>query len=359
MPSIITTEVVGQDSTELLIDTDLTPTELARVESLETKLRMADATVLEQRIIQGETLFRIQQERLYRSRKPGERYTWEEYLQKFTPQLTSNGKSFKLQAAQCRQLMYLFHSGQILPGAAPGKNLPKPATLDQLIPLLSKAPIRSPAQGGGFDMTGNWDAVAAIWKGANSKQLNPDRTAVASARSHFETQQLRAGADPGRMMSEAQRRSNENARAAASAPAVSAAPPTPTPDYSPKPEPQPEQPVATGNDPTIAAWEIQKDDSSIDAGAECKRISQTIQSIHRSISELRGMLHSNTQRFGSDYLNFLRQVDAGVYSLNNIDDHVEQMAEDIEAIQSILSADVAEGELSQSTIDVDSFPTRA
>ena len=362
MPSTITTEVVGQDSTELLIDTDLTPTELARVESLETKLRMADATVLEQRIIQGETLFRIQQERLYRSRKPGERYTWEEYLQKFTPQLTTNGKGFKLQAAQCRQLMYLMHSKQIPSWDAHGGKLPLPTGVDQLQPLLGKAPVRNANSGGGFDMSGNWSAVAAIWKGANAKQLNPDRTAVSAARSHFETQQLRAGADPGRMMSEARRASLETmhaARASASAPAVSAAPPTPTPDYSPKPESQPEQPVATGNDPTIAAWEIQTDDSSIDAGAECKRISQTIQSIHRSIAELRGMLHSNTQRFGSDYLNFLRQVDAGVYSLNNIDDHVEQMAEDIEAIQSILSADVAEGELSQSTVDVDSFPTRA
>ena len=209
MPSTITTEVVGQDSTELLIDTDLTPTELALVESLETKLRMADATVLEQRIIQGETLFRIQQERLYRSRKPGERYTWEEYLQKFTPQLTSNGKGFKFQAAQCRQLMYLFHSGKIRSGAAHDGNLPLPMTLDQLIPLIAKAPCRNSAQGGGFDMSGNWNAVAAIWKGANSKQLNPDRTAVASARSHFETQQLRAGADPGRMMSEARRASLE------------------------------------------------------------------------------------------------------------------------------------------------------
>ena len=88
MTSSITPEVVGSDTTELLLDTDLTPTELARVESLETKLRMSDATVLEQKIIQGETLFRIQQERLYRSREPGERFTWEQYLQKFTPALT-------------------------------------------------------------------------------------------------------------------------------------------------------------------------------------------------------------------------------------------------------------------------------
>ena len=169
MPSTITTEVVGQDSTELLIDTDLTPTELARVESLEAKLRMADANVIQQRIIQGETLFRIQQEKLYRSRKPGERYTWEEYLEKFTPQLTATGRGFKIQAAQCRQLMYLMHSNQIPSWDAHGGKLPLPTGVDQLQPLLAKAPVRSASSGGGFDMTGNWSAVAAIWKGANAK----------------------------------------------------------------------------------------------------------------------------------------------------------------------------------------------
>ena len=70
------------------------------------------------------------------------------------------------------------------------------------------------------------------------------------------------------------------------------------------------------------------------------------------------MLHSNTQRFGSDYLNFLRQVDAGVYSIANVDADVAQMVEDLEAVQAILSAEVAAGELSRSTIDVNSFPTR-
>ena len=135
----ITPEVVGQDSAELLLDTDLTPTELARVESLETKLRMSDATVLEQKIIQGETLFRIQQERLYRSREPGERFTWEQYLQKFTPALTENGKGYGVEAAKLRQMLHLFHSGQFLPGSDPDRNFPLPTSLDQMRPLLGKS----------------------------------------------------------------------------------------------------------------------------------------------------------------------------------------------------------------------------
>lgn len=370
--SAITPDVVGVDNTEILIDTDLTPTELARVESLETKLRMSDATVLEQKIIQGETLFRIQQERLYRSRKAGERFTWEQYLKKFTPALTKNGKGYGLEAAQLRQMLHLFHSGQFLPGSDPVRNVPLPTSLEQMRPLLSKAPVRNPRQGGGFDLTGDWNAVIAIWKGANAKQLNPDRQAVALARSTFEANQLRAGADPGRMISEKKKAALDKANAARAASVPSAGSPSFSPSREeimemanheaheagePKPfTPQDFSPSAP--EPTVPAWELEKHDDSVDAGAECRRITQALNSAFKAVAELRGILYSQTNKYGSDYLNFLRQVDAGVYSLHNIDDQIEQLGDDIDFIAELLTADVGEGELSKSTIDVNAVPSR-
>ena len=364
--SAITPEVVGLDSTELLLDTDLTPTERARVESLETKLRMSDATVLEQKIIQGETLFRIQQEKLYRSREPGERFTWEQYLDKFTPALTKNGKGYKGEAAQLRQLLYLFHSEQLLPGVAPGR-MPLPTGTEQLRALLGKTPNRNPAQGGGFDLNGDWTAVLEIWKAANAKSLNPDRSEVAAARSTYEANQIRSGGDPGRMMSPAQQASLDKANAARAASVPSAGRdevmqmanhearenceplPFTAQDFSPK-----QEPPAT----TIPAWELETHDDSVDAGAECKRITHALNDAHKAIGLLRGILYSQVHKYGSDYLDFLRQVDAGVYSLNNIDEQVQQMGEDIDFIAELLVADVGPGELAQSTIDVDAFPTR-
>jgi hypothetical protein len=120
-------------------------------------------------------------------------------------------------------------------------------------------------------------------------------------------------------------------------------------DYSPKPEPAA---------PTIPAWEIETDDSALDAAAESKRIKLAINDAHKAIGLLRGILYSQINKYGSDYLNFLRQVDAGVYSLNDIDEQVQQMGEDIAFISELLVADVGEGELAQSTIEVDAFPTR-
>lgn len=354
--SAITPEVVGLDTTELLIDTDLTPSELARVQSLETKLRQSDASVLEQYNIQGETLFKIQQEKLFRSREPGERFTWEQYLEKFTPALTKHGKGYGIEAARCRQLFYLISTGQIVDQGRPGQATPAPLGLEQVKPLLAKAPLRGPAAGGGFDMTGDWSAVLAIWEGAHADKAMPSKTDVSIARSQYEAKQLAAGRDPGRRPSEAQKAALEKANAARTG-----SPQEPTPDYSPKPEPKPEQPQATGSDPTIAAWEIQKDDSSVDAGAECKRITQALTEAHKAVSLLHGMLYSKINTYGRDYLGFLRQVDAGVYSLNNIDEQVDVLLSNMAEVSELLTADVGEGELSQRTVQTtaSTFPTRA
>lgn len=338
------------ESTEILLDTDLTPTELARVESLETKLRMSEASALEQKIIQGETLFKIQQERLYRSRQPGERFSWEQYLKHFTPGLTPNGKGYGYEAAQLRCLLYLFHSDQFLSGATPDRNLPKPTGLEQLRPLLSKAPQRNPSQGGGFDLSGDWTAVCEIWAGANAKKRNPDRTSVQQAREMWETMRLREGKDPGRVQSEAQKAATQaSLEKANAARAASKQAPEPTP--TPKPTSAPA--------PSIPAWDIEKDESSIDAGAECKRISLAISEAHRAIGTLRGILFSQLNKYGSDYLDFLRQVDAGVYSLNTIDDQLEQMANDVNFTKDLLTRDFGQGELAESTIEVEAMPTRA
>ena len=70
-------------------------------------------------------------------------------------------------------------------------------------------------------------------------------------------------------------------------------------------------------------------------------------------------MYSQINRYGSEYLGFLRQVDAGVYSLHTIDEQVRQMSEDVAFIGDLLTADVGEGELAASTISVEAFPTRA
>ena len=83
--------------------------------------------------------------------------------------------------------MYLMHSGQISSRASLDDYLPLPTGSEQLSPLIAKCPVRHASSGGGFDLSGDWEAVVEIWKGANAKGVNPDRQSVSLARTAYET----------------------------------------------------------------------------------------------------------------------------------------------------------------------------
>ena len=163
-------------------------------------------------------------------------------------------------------------------------------------------------------------------------------------------------ANEARRLSSAQQAAQQKAVSAsvASRPEAPARPapavePEPVRDYSP-------QPAATTS---IPAWELEKDDSALDAGAECKRITNAITDAHKAIGLLRGILYSQINTYGRDYLGFLRKVDAGSYSLYNIDVQIQNMGEDIAFISELLTVDVGEGELAASTINLVAMPTKS
>ena len=116
------------------------------------------------------------------------------------------------------------------------------------------------------------------------------------------------------------------------------------------PEPAPE--------PTVPGWTLQKDDGALDAIEECKEITRAINKAHEAVGLLRGILYKRISVHGRDYMGFLRQVDAGVYSLSTIDHEVRQIGEDVDFVLALLVADVGEGELSQATVDLSAIPTR-
>jgi len=345
MPStLINAEVVDQDIS-ILEESPMTEGEEKELIIVKTAIATAYSDKLERDLAIGAGLVKIFRRKLYRGKDGGR--TWEKWLEEESKELTGGRGCIAPMTSQYLRGFYQFRC-EILQRPSHGSaGLALPASPRQIRPLLGQLETHP-------------DAAVAMWKAACAQagkgnvptfdQVN--RAAIAyKANAENEARRLSTA------QQEALNKANA-ARAVASAPAVSAAPPTPTPDFSPKPEPQPEQPVATGNDPTIAAWEIQKDDSSIDAGNECRRITQALNDAFRAIGTLRGILYGQINTYGSDYIKFLRQIDAGVYSLHNINDQVQQMGEDIDFITDLLVADVGEGELSKSTIDITSFPTK-
>ena len=329
--SLIIPEVLDQ-SPSLLEESPMTEGEEKELVIVKTAIQTAYADKLERDLAIGAGLLKIFRRRLYRGKDGGR--NWEQWLADESDELTNGRGVIAPITSQRLRGFYQFRC-EVLPSTTPGStSICLPASPKQVIPLLSQ-------------LSTHPDAAVEMWKAACTdagKGKIPTFDQVNRAALAYKANE----ANEARRLSAAKQSSLDKANAAR---AANRPDPEPVRDYSP----QPSAPTA----PSIPAWEIQKDDSSIDAGAECKRITQAINEAHKSIGLLRGILYSQINTYGRDYLGFLRQVDAGVYSLHNIDDQVQQMGEDIDFISDLLIADVGEGDLAASTVEVSAFPTKA
>lgn len=336
-------EVVGLKAT-VLETSPMTETEEKELVIVKTAIQTAYADKLERDLAIGAGLLKIFRRKLYRGKDGGR--TWEQWLAEESAELTAGQGPLGKDTAHYLRGFYQFRV-EVLQPAGPGRlNVELPTSARQVRPLLSQLDTHP-------------EAALQMWKAACAqagKGKVPTFDQVNRAALAHKANEANEARRIGAAQAEALRQGRETQAANRAASVLSAghsepAPQRPEPvrDYSP-------QPPATA---TIPAWELEKDDSSIDAGAECKRITAAIHDAHKAIGLLRGILYSQLNKYGSDYLSFLRQVDAGVYSLHNIDDQVQQMSEDIAFITELLTADIGEGELAASTINVESFPTRA
>jgi hypothetical protein len=356
MTTAITPEIVGLETT-ILEDSPMTPAEQRKLVELETQIKTKLGNKMEADLAIGGALLQIQRERLYRSPEGGRKF--EDYIKQESKRLTPDEQPIGVDTASYLRGFYYFRE-EVLRGAGGRRgaaDLPLPTSAYQVRPLLflldhlrrDSSEIRS-NQLTVDDRRAAEAKAIEIWKAAVTEakgrtptfdQVNRARLADNAAEQH----RLRGSANQ-----QPPAKPSVPQAPALSVPDAGTSQPPATPDFSPRPQTPP---------PSIPAWEMEKDDASIDAGAECKRITQAINDAHKAIGLLRGILYSQLNKYGSEYLTVLRQVDAGVYSLNNIDNQVQQMGEDIAFISELLVKDVGEGELAQSTVDVASFPTRA
>ena len=337
MTTAITPEVMGLE-TQILEESPMTEQEEKELVIVKTAIKTAYADKLERDLAIGAGLLQIFRRKLYRGPNGGR--TWPDWLKDESADLTSGRGPIGDDTAARLRGFYQFRVEVLQASATWRKELPLPVSPAQVRPLLSQLESHPNAA---IEM---WKAAVSDAKGKVPTFDQVNRAALAHKANE---------ANEARRLSSAQQAAQQKAVSAsvASRPEAPARPapavaPEPIRDYSPQP-----------TTPTIPAWELEKGDTSLDAGAECKRITLAINDAHKAIGLLRGILYSQINKHGRDYLGVLRQVDAGVYSLHSIDDQIQQMGEDIAFISELLIADVGEGELAQATVDAASFPTRA
>lgn len=335
MTAAITPEVVGQE-TQILEDSPMTDAEEKELVIVKTAIQTAYADKLERDLAIGAGLLKIFRRKLYRGKNGGR--SWEQWLAEESAELTAGRGALGKDTALYLRGFYQLRCEVLQPAGRGLRDVPLPTSARQVRPLLGQLDTHPEAA---LEM---WKAACAqAGKGKVPTFDQVNRAALAyKANKENEARRLSAA------QQSAQQKAVAASRAASTSAGVTTEA-TPTRDYSPK----------ASTEPTIPAWELERDESALDAGEECKRVSRAINDAHKAIGTLRGILYSQINTYGRDYLGFLRQVDAGIYSLHNIDDQIEQMGEDIAFISDLLVADVGEGELAASTINVISMPTRA
>ena len=333
--SIASAEIVDE-GISILEESPMTEGEEKELVIVKTAISTAYSDKLERDLAIGAGLLKIFRRKLYRGKDGGR--SWEQWLADESAELTAGRGALGKDTALYLRGFYQFRC-EVLSPAGPGlRDIALPTSAKQVRPLLGQ-------------LDSHPDAALEMWKAACS-QAGKGNTPTFDQVNRAALAYKANAANDARRLSAAQQSALDKAKSANSA---KQSPSQPTQDYSPTSSPEPSPSPA----PSIPAWEIETHDDSVDAGAECKRITQAINDAHKSIGLLRGILYSQINKYGRDYMGVLRQVDAGVYSLSNIDDQVQQLAEDVEFISALLKADVGEGELARSTIDVDSMPSRA
>ena len=328
--TLINPEVLDLE-TSVLEESPMTETEEKELVIVKTAIQTAYADKLERDLAIGAGLLKIFRRKLYRGKDGGR--TWETWLADESAELTAGRGVIAPRTSAYLRGFFQFRCEVLQPLSGRSASIALPSSPIQVRPLLSQLETHP-------------HSAVEMWKAACAqagKGKVPTFDQVNRAALAYKADK----ANEARRLSSAQQAALDKANTAR---AASRPEPEVATDYSPEP-----QQVTNA----IPAWELQKDDSSIDAGAECKRITQALNETHKSIGLLRGILYSQINTHGRDYLGFLRQVDAGVYSLHNIDDQVQQMGEDIDFISSLLIADVGEGDLAASTVDISAFPTKA
>ena len=328
----------------------MTESEEKELVIVKTAIKTAYADKLERDLAIGAGLLQIFRRKLYRGPSGGR--NWEQWLADESDELTAGRGALGTDTAQRLRGFYQFRV-EVLQPAAPGRaGVALPTSPKQVRPLLGQLDTHP-------------EAALEMWKAACAqagKGKVPTFDQVNRAALAYKANE----ANEARRLSPAQQAAQQRAVSASAASRPAAAPEPESRMFMNNEAtwpsdvkrdaydiPQPEAPAS------IPAWELEKEDTSLDAGAECKRITLAINDAHKAIGMLRGILYSQINKHGRDYLGVLRQVDAGVYSLHNIDDQVQQMGEDIDFIFELLTADVGEGELAQATVDAAAFPTRA
>jgi len=306
MSSAIIPEIVGQ--TEILEESPMTEQEQKELIETETVIKSSFQGKMERDLAIGAGLLKIKRQKLYRGVNGGR--LWVDYLKEESGKLTGNAEPITQQNAIYLRGFYEFRC-EILQDL--GQVIILPTNKKQVQPLLGY--LKNPKE------------AIEIWKSACSEAGNnkvPTFNQVNRAYYSYRTQISSTQKQP-------ELKSDNNVET------VSYTEPT----YETSTNTSYEQPKTS----TTPVWEQERNTQEVDPYSECKKLHDVLYEAEKSLQDLHGVLYHQINKYGSAYLDTMKQFDAGLYSVSDIDEKIDSLHEQTSYLVDLLQKDVEPNDL--------------
>ena len=305
MSSSIIPEIVGQ--TEILEESPMTEQEQKELIETETIIKSSFQGKMERDLAIGAGLLKIKRHKLYRGVNGGR--LWLDYLKEESAKLTGDSEPITQKDAINLRGFYEFRC-EILQELNNYSILP--TNKSQVIPILGY--LKNPKE------------AVEIWKGACSEAGNnkvPTYHQVNKAYYDYRQKVFSKNKQP-------ELKSDNNVET------VSYTEPT----YQTSTNTNYEQPKTT-----TPVWEQERNTQEVDPYSECKKLHDVLYEAEKSLQNLHGVLYHQINKYGSAYLDQMKQFDAGIYSVSNIDKKINSLNDQTAYLVDLLQKEVEPNDL--------------
>ena len=305
MSSSIIPEIVGQ--TEILEESPMTEQEQKELIETETVIKTSFQGKMERDLAIGAGLLKIKRHKLYRGFEGGR--SWPDYLKEESAKLTGSLLPITQDSARELRGFYEFRC-EILQQSDNCQILP--TNRSQVRPFIGH--LKNPKE------------ALEIWKGACSeagRNKVPTYHQVNRAFTAYRDKILNN-------KKQKELKQNNNVET------VSYTEPT----YQTSTNTNYEQPKTT-----TPVWEQERNTQEVDAFSECKRLFDVLNEAETSLQNLHGVLYHQINKYGSAYLDQMKQFDAGLYSVSDIDEKIDSLNDQTAYLVDLLQKDIQPNDL--------------
>jgi hypothetical protein len=305
MSSSIIPEIVGQ--TEILEESPMTEQEQKELIETETVIKTSFQGKMERDLAIGAGLLKIKRHKLYRGFEGGR--SWPDYLKEESAKLTGSLLPITQDSARELRGFYEFRC-EILQQSDNCQILP--TNRSQVRPFIGH--LKNPKE------------ALEIWKGACSeagRNKVPTYHQVNRAFTAYRDKILNN-------KKQKELKQNNNVETVSYT----------EPRYQTSTNTNYEQPKTT-----TPVWEQERNTQEVDAFSECKRLFDVLNEAETSLQNLHGVLYHQINKYGSAYLDHMKQFDAGLYSVSDIDEKIDELHEQTAYLVDLLQKEVEPNDL--------------